>query len=90
MDKPTDDQCIDMIEEGWAQAIDGCSVLPDERCDHGAKAWPLALGYTKAMQQTIRTIWKYRARDEQRGIYRDPGQRRYEAKREYRQRQPTR
>lgn len=43
--QPTIEQLIEWLEEGWAEAIDGCGPLElDGYCIHGKPSWLIELG----------------------------------------------
>jgi len=42
---PTHNTLENWILEGYAQAIDGCTVELDGYCQHGKPSWLLTLGY---------------------------------------------
>jgi hypothetical protein len=44
MDAPPLEQLLVWQEEGGCEAIDGCWVESDGRCEHGQPSWLLALG----------------------------------------------
>jgi hypothetical protein len=41
---PSDEQLIEWLSEGYAEATDGCIVETDGVCPHGCKSWLLVLG----------------------------------------------
>jgi hypothetical protein len=43
-DRPSWEQLREWIEEGGAEATDGCWVEPDGSCEHGKPSWLLELG----------------------------------------------
>jgi hypothetical protein len=43
-DRPSWEQVREWIEEGGAEATDGCWVEPDGSCEHGKPSWLLELG----------------------------------------------
>ena len=42
---PRLDELETWVDEGWAEATDGCVVEPDGTCEHGCKSWLIVLGY---------------------------------------------
>jgi hypothetical protein len=43
-EKPTTEQIEEWAEEGGCEAIDGCWVELDGRCEHDSPSWFLELG----------------------------------------------
>ena len=41
---PTLEQVKEWMNEGGAEATDGCWVEPDGRCEHGKPSWLIVLG----------------------------------------------
>jgi hypothetical protein len=41
---PTEEELADWIMDGECEALDGCIVEPDGRCEHGHPSWLLFLG----------------------------------------------
>ena len=41
---PTHEQLEEWMNEGGAEATDGCWVEPDGRCEHGKPSWLIVLG----------------------------------------------
>ena len=42
---PSMNELEEMVSEGIAEAVDGCSVEPDGTCEHGKPSWIMAMGY---------------------------------------------
>lgn len=43
-EEPSIEELMDWMEDGIAEATDGCDVEPDGRCEHGCESWLLVLG----------------------------------------------
>ena len=41
---PTRDEVEEWLDEGRAEALDGCIVEPDGTCPHGSPSWLIELG----------------------------------------------
>ncbi len=41
---PSIEEMEQWVDDGIAEATDGCPVEPDGRCEHGCPSWLLALG----------------------------------------------
>jgi len=39
--EPDEEDLMDMVDEGTADATDGCAVEPDGECSHGHPSWLL-------------------------------------------------
>ena len=44
METPSQKRLMEWLDEGGAEATDGCWVEPDGTCPHGKKSWLLVLG----------------------------------------------
>lgn len=44
MEEPSDEQILEWIVDGIAEATDGCIVEPDGHCEHGCNSWLIELG----------------------------------------------
>ena len=42
--EPSMDELSDWMDDGMAEATDGCEVEPDGMCEHGHPSWLLHLG----------------------------------------------
>jgi hypothetical protein len=42
--QPDIEQLTEWVNDGIAEATDGCRVEPDGTCEHGAESWLLAMG----------------------------------------------
>ena len=43
--EPTLEELMEMENDGYCEATDGCIVEPDGTCEHGYPSWLLYLGY---------------------------------------------
>ena len=41
---PTDDEIMEIMEEGYCTTPDGCVVEPDGTCPHGQESWAIMKG----------------------------------------------
>jgi len=44
MEEPSEETLMEWMDEGGAEATDGCWVEPDGTCQHGKKSWLLIMG----------------------------------------------
>jgi len=43
-ESPSDDEIMEMMEEGYCTTPDGCAVEPDGTCPHGQDSWAIIRG----------------------------------------------
>jgi len=41
---PSSEELIEMMEDGYCTATDGCIVEPDGYCEHGCPSWLIVAG----------------------------------------------